>query len=160
MGRPGTSYNCCCAGGGRRKITAQLQMVLVSLVLATDCFYPSNAQSSRPVDCSVTAFGAKPDDDSVDDSAAFEAALAACRVRTPTSLPPYKHGHIAGNSVIELNCAWDAGWPSHCTGRSFSTGPDRRPREYNRVARPQSNLRWHKMCVVGDLKHRRACMHF
>ena len=73
---------------------------------------PTDA-SPRPADCSVTAFGAKPNDDTVDDSEAFEAALAACfggKVIVP-------FGHFRLDRTVDVgNTTWSPGRNRTCDG--------------------------------------------
>lgn len=64
-----------------QKVDVEILFVEDRQVLKTDdsAGHHFQEEEEETNDCTVTAFGARPDDDSVDDATSFRAALAACR---------------------------------------------------------------------------------
>ena len=84
-----------------------LLLLLLGAIAATASAPPASSS------CEVTAFGAHPDDDTVDDSGAFHAALAAC-VGATVLVPP---GHYRLDATVTVgNVTQSPGRNRTCDG--------------------------------------------
>jgi hypothetical protein len=140
-----------------------LLLLLIRLLTAT-----SVASSSPPrspaADCAVTAFGARSDDDSVDDTPAFRSALAACRggtVLVPTGKFRLDSTINVGNASLNparnktcngTICAWcHCPVPPATTRLHLSHGASvRRLANYSAAITPVLRLTQFGCMITGD----------